>query len=81
MIKNKMSWGKEFWLAALFLVLLMGVDFSVRGAGPLVRGGARLMFALVVAGIVFYVLGTMKIFQTKVKLGTFAKIWGFIFGI
>lgn len=76
-----MSWGKEFWLAALFLVLLMGVDFSVRGAGPLVRGGARLMFALVVAGIVFYVLGTMKIFQTKVKLGTFAKIWGFIFGI
>lgn len=76
-----MAWGKEFWLAALFLVLLMGVDFSVRGAGPLVRGGARLIFALVVAGIVFYVLGTMKIFQTKIKLGTFAKIWEFIFGI
>lgn len=81
MIKNKMSWAKEFLLAALFIVLLMGVDFSVKGTGPLMRGGVRLVFAVVVAGIVYYVLGTMKIFEKKIKLGTFAKIWGFIFGI
>lgn len=81
MINNKMSWGKEFLLAILFLILLMGVDFSVMGAGPLVRGGVRLVFALVAAGIVFYVLGTTKIFENRIKLGTFSKIWGFIFGI
>lgn len=81
MIKNKLSWGKEFWLAALFLILLMGIDFSVKGSGPLLRGGVRLLFALVVAGIIFYVLGTTKIFTRRIKLSTFAKIWGFIFGI
>ncbi|GAD16469.1 metal-dependent membrane protease [Lentilactobacillus otakiensis DSM 19908 = JCM 15040] len=76
-----MTWGKEFLLAILFLILLMGIDFSVKGAGPVMRGGVRLVFALVVAGIVFYVLGTMKIFEHRIKLGTFSKIWGFIFGI
>lgn len=81
MVKNKLSWAKEFLLAALFIVLLMGVDFSVRGTAPLLRSVVRLVFALVVAGIVYYVLGTMKLFDRKIKLGTFAKIWGFVFGI
>ena len=81
MIKNKISWVKEFLLAALFVVLLMGVDFSVKGTGPLMRGGTRLVFGIVVAGIIYYVLGTTKIFPHRIQLGTFSKIWGFIFGI
>lgn len=81
MIKNKISWIKEFLLAALFIILLMGVDFSVKGAGSLMRGGTRLAFAIVVAGIIYFVLGTTKIFHHRIQLRTFAKIWGFIFGI
>lgn len=81
MVKNRLSWAKEFLLAALFIILLMGVDFSVQGASPLLRGIARIIYAVVVAGIVYYVLGTTKIFTNKIQLNTFAKVWGFIFGI
>lgn len=81
MVKNRLSWAKKFLLAALFIILLMGVDFSVQGASPLLRGIARIIYAVVVAGIVYYVLGTTKIFTNKIQLNTFAKVWGFIFGI
>ncbi|MDN6596540.1 MAG: CPBP family intramembrane metalloprotease, partial [Lentilactobacillus parabuchneri] len=73
MVKNRLSWAKKFLLAALFIILLMGVDFSVQGASPLLRGIARIIYAVVVAGIVYYVLGTTKIFTNKIQLNTFAK--------
>ncbi|EHO49866.1 CAAX amino terminal protease family protein [Lentilactobacillus kisonensis DSM 19906 = JCM 15041] len=69
----------EFVSAVILIICYLCTDLVLKGTTPFVHASFRLLFALIISGIIYYILRTAKVRADPIKYSRAAKIWGIIF--
>ncbi|MDM7516974.1 CPBP family intramembrane metalloprotease [Lentilactobacillus sp. TOM.63] len=78
MSKSRFSIFNQFASAIVLVAMYLGVDVIFHGTSPLIHASFRFVFALIVAGIVYYIIGADKLRNSHVKYRKSTKVWCFL---
>lgn len=78
MRKSRVSISMQFVIATGLILILEILDIMLKGVSPIIRASVRLLYGLVMAGLITYILRTLKIRNYPIKYKKATKVIGIV---